>query len=529
MCGIHGIIPRGEVSAEMDDIFFAMHRHQHNRGPDSAGVNLRSKYLLGHQRLAIIDTSSCGAQPMETDRWVLTYNGEIYNYKSLQDKLASVIDPMRWRSGGDTETLLFMIDQYGVEDTLKAVEGMFAFAAYDKKEDMLWLATDPMGIKPLYHYSDARFFAFASSPGALTHCKDQWELDENALNDYLALGATRESLFKGIKKLMPGSLMRRQTKNGFTLTHNPPFRGPSFQHTEADVLQVVKDSIKSVTVADVPVVMFLSGGIDSSVVASQCPKMDAIHLAGPEQKFAAEVAAKYDNKLITVDPGEYNAQECLEDYAMQSGDCSMAAIVPYIVSKEVSKIAKVAISANGTDELFFGYDRMSHDLPSDAQFAHIFRQPIIGGTSWDDLEFKTSRHMELNTYVAFDLNKTLDFASMCHGLEVRVPYLNTSVVMSAMGLPREKHVRKQYTKAILKDFLKSEGFSDHFVNRPKLGFSLFSQPKGYEALQENGVKFLRDKFNIHPRLETGRDKRYFAASAAAFLCWYNVWKNKIAL
>jgi len=135
--------------------------------------------------------------------------------------------------------------------------------------------------------------------------------------------------------------------------------------------------------------------------------------------------------------------------------------------------------------------------------------------------------MEIHTYVMFDLNKTLDFASMCHGLEVRVPYLNVSVVLSALGLARDRHVKGAYTKKILKDFLKSEGFSDRFINRPKLGFSLFSQPQGYEALQENGVKFLRDKFNIHPKLETGRDKRYFAASAAAFLCWWNTWNSKL--
>lgn len=525
MCGISGIISKdGQRHHAIADLMFC---HQEKRGPDFGSILNHGDNIFAHNRLSIIDLSEYANQPIQTDRWILVYNGEIYNYKELKELLSGY----GFKSGGDTETLLFMIDQCGVEMTLRHVEGMFAFAAYDKKEEVLWLAVDPMGIKPLYYYSDERFFAFASSPGALTHCKDKWELDEKALADYLALGATHESLFKGIKKVMPATMLKRESSGRTGIKKYYFVDQPKPKQTRESVLEAVKKSIQSVKVADVEVVMFLSGGIDSTVVASQCKGMKSIHLDSVETNYAqhvADVIAKdYENDLEIVSPSNYNAQECLEDYSRQSGDCSMSALIPYIVSKEVSEYAKVAISANGADELFFGYDRMTDDEETFNQFQHIFRGSISGGTAWDR-DYGLSRQLELETYVQFDLNKTLDFASMCHGLEVRVPYLNISVVEAALALPRSEHVQGRYTKSILKDFLRTEGYGDDFLNRPKIGFSLFYQPEGYEALQVEGVRFLKSK-GLHQTFGNNRDNKYFKASAAAFYCWYQVWKDKLII
>lgn len=527
MCGITGIVPNGEKDLdELDSIHRSMHAHQRNRGPDSGDIHWGGdNFVFGHQRLAIIDTSENASQPMETERWVLTYNGEIYNYQQLKKHLPDV----EWKSGGDTEVLLLLIDRMGVQPTLDLLEGMFAFAAYDRKEDVLWMATDPMGIKPLYWYSDDRFFAFASSPGALTHCKEKWNINQKAVLDYMTLGATYQPLFDGMKKVMPGTVMFRH-KSGKTGTNHyfTPYHYPDA--TQEDVLQAVKESIQSVKVADVPVGMFLSGGVDSTVVASQCRNLRAFHLESPEWKYAAEVAIKYDNELNDIMPGKFKAQECLEDYALQSGDCSAASIVPYIVSKEVAKFGKVAISANGADELFFGYDRMTEDAGTINQFNHIFRGSIAEGTAWEEIPLTSSRLLELESYVQFDLNKTLDFASMCHGLEVRVPYLNKCVVEMALSLPRKKHMKGRHTKTILKEFLIDEGFHESFVNRPKLGFSLFSEPEGYDDLKIAGCRFVNYKFGMYPnKFFTERDRNYFSAASAALLCWVNVWRPKLNL
>lgn len=519
MCGISGIIFK-----DMDPdlrILMGMGTHQTMRGPDHSGSWLEGNIGLYHNRLSILDLSKNGNQPMHTDRWALVYNGEIYNYRELQRKI-----PVRqWNSYNDAETLLFLIDELGVEKALDLVEGMFAFAAYDKIERVLWMAVDPMGIKPLYFYHDDKLFAFASSPGALTHCCDKWDLDLDALDDYLALGATYQSLFSGIKKVMPGTVIRREA-DGRTGTKKY-YHGKVHENiTEGDLLQAVRDSVQSVKVSDVPVSLFLSGGIDSTVVASGCEFMNAIHLASTEQAEAQLVAERYQINMRIIHPADYTAAACLEDYARKSGDCSMAAVVPYIVSSEVSKLGKVAISANGADELFFGYDRMSEEV-TEKQFNHIFREPIAGGTIWDNLDIKDSRQLELETYVKFDLNKTLDFASMCHGVEVRVPYLNKTVIEMARSLPMSKHVRGNRRKVILKDFLDKEGFSSSFIDRPKIGFSLHFSPIGYEDLKVKAVEYLKNEFNISPKLYTGRDKKYFEASAAAFYCWHQAWKDKL--
>lgn len=519
MCGISGIIFKQE--APDWSILMAMLEHQFQRGPDATGTWIDGKVGFAHNRLSIIDTSKNGNQPMETDRWVLIFNGEIYGYNELR----SLISVRQWKSYNDAETLLFLIDERGIEATLDIVEGMFSFAAYDKSKKELWLAVDPMGIKPLYFYHDERMFSFASTPGALTHCKDAWEMSRTAIDDFLALGATRESFFSGIKKLMPGTILHRQ-EDGKTGIKKYYKQINYAEINENDLIEAVEKSIQSVKVSDVPVSLFLSGGIDSTVIASNCQFMNAIHLDSPEKEFAERVAKKYDLRLQVISPSDYSAKKCLEDYALKSGDCSMSSIIPYMVSKEVSKFCKVAISANGADELFFGYDRINA-VPTWQQRNHIFRGPLTDTTWPHHHSYHDPRNYELDTYVQFDLNKTLDFASMCHGLEVRVPFLNRKVVDMAMSLPMGKHVRGYRRKVILKDYLQKKGFDTPFLDRPKLGFSLFKEPYGYNELKIMGVEFLKESLGINPKLETGRDRKYYEASAAALFCWFSVWRKKI--
>lgn len=515
MCGVSGYISKEKPTERV----FQMWQHLEKRGPDAFGSWSNDEVSLYHTRLSILDLSAKGNQPMETDRWVLVYNGEIYNYQELRAK----ISPRAWRSYNDTETLLFYIDEFGIDRALSDVEGMFAFAAYDKINKKLYLAVDPYSIKPLYYFKTDKCFAFASSPGALAHLKDKWELDRFALVDMLALGGTKDPLFSGIKRIKGGQMTVYDLEKE-TVLPTTWYERKEHKCTEEDLIEAVKHSIRITKVADVPTFIFLSGGIDSTVVASQCRHMNAVHLASPEEVYAKQAAEKYNNTLFFIDPTDFSANQCLEDYARQSGDCSMAAIIPYIVSKEVCKFGKVAISANGADELFFGYDRMLDNV-SVTQFRHIFRSMP---NSWGNyIDYKTTRELELETYVQHDLNKTLDFASMCHSLEVRVPFLNKTVVEMALSIPRTQHVNGYGNKSILKKFLKQEGFNDQFINRHKIGFSLHTEPADYAHLKVEGLKLLRGVFEVNNHFHNQRDARYFECSAAAFYCWYQVWRSKL--
>ncbi|HMJ67596.1 MAG TPA: asparagine synthase-related protein [Cyclobacteriaceae bacterium] len=520
MCRIAGILHKHNNSDWSQ--LAAMRDHQRPGGPDASGTWTDDHCGLAHNRLSILDLSENGSQPMESENWVLCYNGEIYNHLQLRKQINR-----QWKGHSDTETLLYLIETYGLESALDKIEGMYAFGAYNKGSKDLYLVTDQLSIKPLYYALSNGRLLFASSIAAIALQLSKLQLNKQALTDYLALGSTYEPLFQDINKVHPRTIVR-VTKDLFvTESKYHPFDHYR-AYTEQDCIEAVVNSIESVRLSDVPLFIFLSGGIDSSVVAGCLPGVNAVHLNSPEERYAQQAADKFNTQLSFIDPAEENAEDCLKDYAFQSGDCSMAALIPYITSKKASRFGKVAISANGADEIFVGYDRIKAST-TDAQINHIFRRQFYDESSWREIVASHSRMTELDTYLSYDLNKTLDYASMCFGLEVRVPFLNREVIRAAMWLPRESHVNGLGNKSILKKWLLSKGFSEHFVNRQKLGFSLHTEPLGYTKLQADGVKLLSDNFGISPKFQrNSRDDRYFRMSAAAFYCWHQVWGTRLS-
>ena len=235
--------------------------------------------------------------------------------------------------------------------------------------------------------------------------------------------------------------------------------------------------------------------------------------------------------MNVVTPDDTNPEDALMDYSLKCGEPTMAGIIPWIVARETAKYGKVAISANGADELFFGYDRTS-EKSDFKQRAHIFRSPLLGyDNPWLPVPpdyFSSGRMTELMTYVQFDLNKTLDFASMCHGLEVRSPFLDHRLVEMALSIPESVH-RKRGNKTILKDMLRKMGFNDKFLDRPKLGFSLHKKPLGLEQLIQKAWKWVQDEgfLQVEEKRLTGRDEQYLKMSALGFYYWHLVWKGKI--
>ena len=364
------------------------------------------------------------------------------------------------------------------------------------------------------------------------HLKDKWKIDEEGLQSYWLLGSTmgENSIIAGIKRVTGSHILTYDVQKN--VISQSKYWAPVYQNNTECIEELILDSINKVKVSDVPVYTFLSGGIDSTLVASQMRGMKAVHLDSPEHKYASEAAQMFDMDLITVRTTDINVEQSLKDYAYKTGEPSMAALIPYTTAKEVSKFAKVAISANGADELFFGYDRISGELPSIKQRQHVLRDCFfIEGSPHDYWTGNSSRKFELDTYVQFDLNKTLDAAAMCHGLEVRSPFLDHRLVECALSIPEGKHFDLRLgRKAILKRMLAKMGFSREFLTRRKLGFSLHNEPAELPNMKINAVKWCRENNFLKVNdwnLLTVRDQRYLEMSAVSFYYWYQAWNEKL--
>lgn len=529
MCGISGTVGFDDEQDCID-----LMDHQEKRGNDAAffqDVNFDPQIYLGHNRLSILDLSSEGNQPMKSNsgRYALTYNGEIYNFKDF--------DPY---ATNDARAYLNYIEKVGHEQALQSANGMYAYCLFDAVLKQIHLVVDRFGQKPLYYCHDGESFAFASSVGALMQLREKWEIDQDGLQSYWLLGSTmgENSMISGIKRLTGSHCLTYDIQANTVKIER--YWAPKFQDNTSGIEELVFDAIKKTLISDVPVSVFLSGGIDSTLVASQCQGMNAVHLGELEYPYAQEVASKFNMNLLQVNPQEWHVMESLKDYAFQSGEPSMAAIIPYITAKEVSKHAKVAISANGADELFFGYDRTKQEMCI-PQRQHMIRSimpdkdmytflyPMIAEKfDYTDDRLSAGRWFELMAYVQFDLNKTLDSASMCHSLEVRSPFLDHRLVEMALSIPESVH-RKNGNKTILKNMLRKMGFNDAFLNRSKLGFSLHREPAGMEDLKTEAWKFVKDNgfLKCDDSKLNGRDERYLKMSALSFYAWYKTWEGKL--
>jgi asparagine synthase (glutamine-hydrolysing) len=497
---------------------------QRKGGPDYFNwCRVDSRVNFGHTLLSIIGQQK---QPVEWDRYSITFNGCWYTFKDFYPEEKS-----------DTIALIKHFESKGLE-AIHDITGMFAFGLYDHFDKKIHLYVDRLGEKPLYYFHEGNRFAFASSPAALIPLKEKWKLNRTALESYWYLGSVfgEHSLFDGIKKLMPAHHLTYDIDTN-QITHERYWK-PTLQAKTDDIEEHVFSAINAVKVADVPVNIFLSGGIDSTIVASQFAGYGAVHMDSPELQYAQKVSSRFGLNLIQVESKEVDSLKCLQDYSKECGEPTMAGLIPYITSEQTAKHGKVAITANGADEQFCGYDRIQ--WPVARQMRHIFRPGYekmytdmylkwfkidqdlfdVGGTRW----------AELMTYVAFDLNKTLDFASMCHGLEVRSPFLNHHLVEKALSIPKEKHLSQRFGhKSILKTMLSNMGFDDAFLKRQKLGFSLHNPPTDLEALKKDAYDWAKKEgfVNLDESQFLPRDWNYTLSSAIGFKAFWDVWKEKL--
>lgn len=522
MCSISGgfNIPRETI--------FDMCERQSSRGPDNVGIEQIGNVIFGHNRLAIIDKSERSNQPFIYSDSMLSYNGEIYSYDSANYASDTVY---LWSQLGSA------IFSNHLDSFLNTLNGMFTFSYYDGDE--IILVRDRFGIKPCYYWHDGYKFAFASTPAALTLVKPDWKLSQKGLQEYLSLGGTMlHSMFEGIVAVPPGHYVTFNCKTYEVKTTRWYF--PRFIENAIETIKErTREAIVKVRLTcDWPQIVLLSGGIDSSLVSSCYKGQSAIHLNSPEKEYAEEVAKRFEMNLIEVDPTLVRMHEGLTDYSFKSGEPTMAGFIPWITCREISKQGyRVAITANGADELFYGYDRMKnqyHQLDSIFRRFSFFDSTLgpysLGWTMRPDIRnnkklwINEAQWTELTYYLMFDLNKTLDFASMCHSVEVRVPYLDHELVEAALSIPMEEHC-KQGNKTILKEMLWELGFSREFTDRPKVGFSLHYSPSDQDALTALAMAWYRTSgLPQLPLNSTGRQEGYHQSTVVGLYVWNQIYK-----
>jgi asparagine synthase (glutamine-hydrolysing) len=371
ICGCFGPITSTELGA--------MTQCMAHRGPDGQGLKIFSgdpPVGLGHRRLAILDPTPAGAQPMAyRHRWWITYNGELYNFRQLRRELQAAGE--RFHTECDTEVLLRMFSVHGPR-MLERLNGIYAFAIWDNETKRLFLARDRLGVKPLYYVQTADRFAFASELKALLPLIGNPSLDETALIDYLTFLWVPDprTTFREVKKLPPGHLAWID-KDGVSIERFWDLRMAPEEHSEEEwlerVAETVSRSVKRQMVSDVPLGSFLSGGVDSSAIVAAMARTgnpvttysigfsaeDLRHEIVPDDlHHARRVAALYgtDHHERTL---ESNMLELLPKavWHLEEPVGDPAAISTYLICREARRSMPVMLSGMGADEIFAGYPR----------------------------------------------------------------------------------------------------------------------------------------------------------------------------
>lgn len=372
MCGICG-----KVSWDGPIDPFLVHRMTEeivHRGPDDVGTYVEQGVVLGHRRLSIIDLNT-GKQPISNEDgtvWIV-FNGEIYNFRQLRAELLQV--GHRFKTQTDTEVIVHLYEQYG-EQFLDKLSGMFAFAIWDARKRKLFLARDRVGIKPLYYSVNGNSVTFASEIKALLSDPSlKQEVDLQMIDRFLTVlylpGS--ETMFRSVRKLPPGHYLvcedgKTQVHEYWNLRFPAEARNVSIEDATSELTQLLRDSVRSHMVSDVPVGVLLSGGVDSTGLLSFCVEETnktietfTIGFGGEEfadeRSFARLAAERYGTKHyeMTISPNDF--RDFLPTYVrhMEEPVCEPPAIALYYVSRLAREHVKVLISGEGGDEAFAGY------------------------------------------------------------------------------------------------------------------------------------------------------------------------------
>jgi len=521
MCGIAGVIGRADASEQVTRMIAALT----HRGPDGAGVfEMSPEHAMGHARLAILDLSPNGAQPMTSrdGRWTIVCNGELFNYRELRVEL----DAGPWRSSSDTEVLLEACARWGIVRALGRFVGMFAFALWDARERELTLARDRSGEKPLVYFEDGCTLAFASELKALRDFHGGY-LDREALEAYLALGYVPAPLavFRSVHKLAAGHWLR--WKDGHTKIERWWF--PERTTTvisctspgkREEARSLIADAVRLRLRADVPVALALSGGIDSTVIAAEAARQDVrpdaftMIAEGDETDlpFARRAAQQYDLRHEVLRAKATSAAERVTDAAGHFDEpfADSSALSSLELARALAGHYKVVLNGDGGDEGFAGYRHYTRIaakqavkavaagvglvdgngatsvyVESKVTFREGERATLLGGSTgslsrWlaTDEFLKaspatgalqkalwTDRHL----YLTNDLTHKMDIALGAYGIEGRSPFLDHRILEWTQQLPPHDLVRGGKKKILLREAYREE-LPEEITTRPKHGF-----------------------------------------------------------
>lgn len=513
MCAIAGLFGVSDMSAARLDIERLLGAMRH-RGPDDTGAwfDDSAGVALGHNRLSIIDLSAGGHQPMVNAQTgdALIFNGEIYNHLELRAELVARGETFSSRS--DTEVLLKSIDAWGL-GCLHRLKGMYAFACWRPREQTLYLARDPMGVKPLYYgpVGDGRF-AFASEiralralAGVATH------VDRAALGQFLEFGYTFENertIFSDVKKLPPGSMavLKRGAAPVVKQFFQPQTRSDQ-EHMPADIESELFETLDSVVeqhlIADTPVGILLSGGLDSSLIAALAARRTRLRTltmafeggAVDERAHARRVAdfigAQNEEVLIGARELRQGIDESVSLFDDLFSDWG-ALSTRLLYKKAGERGLKVVLVGEGADELFGGYDvfrAARSKWPTELWLLHlyrvyagqrygsqyrVFRQIMrhyldaAGGDRFDAIRLFETRRQLPNNYVM-----KVDKASMSVGVEARVPFLDQRVAEIAYRIPAQMLLDSGSEKRLLREMARRRGLLPReCLERKKFGSAI---------------------------------------------------------
>jgi asparagine synthase (glutamine-hydrolysing) len=545
MCGIAGIVNKNATLSpeRLLTCATAMASLMQHRGPDDSGVwvDPDGRAALSHRRLSIIDTSSAGHQPMLSadGHQVLTYNGELYNFRELRAELESGGEHFIGRS--DTEVLLRLLTKFG-KDALPRLDSMFAFGFYDVRRRELLLARDIFGEKPLYYIDAPGYFAFASELHALTRLPGfDASIDHDAVASYLSLQylPCPDTIYRSCRKLPPAHWLQLDATGRLTIEPYFAFKAAADQ-TSARTLDDLADELEDVLartvkrrlISDVPLGAFLSGGVDSATIAAIAVKKLSADLktysvgfeghAESEHEEARAVAhhlgTDHHEKILTPDAlslGQHIGKVLDEP----NGDTSC--LPTYLVSEFARESVTVALSGDGGDELFGGYGRYFvtvNESQNRLNGARALRQwragdmylsnrvltfpdeellrlfdPLPAHTHRFLQEHRTAitadkrplinvlREFDAATYLPGAVLAKVDRMSMQHSLEVRAPLLGIEVAKFAMRLAADDCYAHGRGKLVLKR-VASRYLPQEWMSRPKRGFGLPMTRWSNEAL-----------------------------------------------
>ena len=509
MCGICGQL-RFDGDTPSSESLDNMMNKLARRGPDSNGKWLEGTIGFGHQRLSIIDLSSSGSQPMIDSllKLTLVFNGTIYNYKQLRSRLIG--KGYSFFSSSDTEVIIKAYHYWG-EDCVNHLDGMFAFAIWDKPSKKLFIARDRMGIKPLYYNLTNKAFTFASNSQALLTQDLDKSVNPIALQQQLSLHGVvpaPNTIINGIKKLKPGTYIVLSEKGDIkeqTYWH-PSATRPEGNVSEQDYIARTHELLtaavtKRMAASDVPIGVLLSGGLDSSLVVALLKEAghrdirtfsigfeDIDDESGSEFEFSDQVVSKFktDHKKYLLSNQEVLPRLSEAVMNMSEPMVGQDAIAFYLLSEQVSKHTKVVLSGQGADEAFAGYfwyPRMAKehgdeiesfskhyvDRPHEEYLQTVmpiyqgenhthkwlskeFLKP--GADSFIDKVFRT----DMTRLIVDDPVKRVDNMTMAWGLEARVPFMDTELVEWALKIPPALKMRgegKYPLKRIARELLPS--------------------------------------------------------------------------